>query len=116
MSEGRKERNPMARKRQMGTDARAVLALLPPTENKPDWAGAYVGEIAEDLLHRHDSIARSRIRGLLLEIDSELGYLRRHKTTGPAVYGQKVSYSVPEALWPKVVKLLAKGYPEELKT
>lgn len=99
----------------LSKEARAVLALLPPTGFTPDFTGAYVGEIAVDLLGRGDSIARGRIRSLLFEIDSKVGYLRRHHHRGPAIYGQKVSYSIPADSWPKSKKLLRRGYALKLK-
>ena len=106
----------MARKRkQLGSEARAVLALLPPTQHKPDFSGAYVGDMALDLLERQDSIARCRIRALLHEIDIKLGNLRRHHAQGPVGYGQKVSYSIPLPLWPKAEKCLRHGFATRLK-
>lgn len=103
------------KRKQLGTESKAVLALLPPTSDTPDFAGAYVGEIAEDLLGRTDSIARARIRGLVHEIDSKLGRLCRHKHRGETVYGQTMSYSIPARLWPKAQKALRRGYALDLR-
>lgn len=118
ISEGRRpERNPMAagKRQQLGSDARAVLALLPPTGYAKDFAGAYLGDISQDLLGHEDSIARARIRVLLHEIDAKIGYLRRHHARGPVPYGQRVSYSVPPATWPEAERALKRGYAVELK-